>query len=378
MNFNYAHNVDTDTPIMLINKHIGFDENEGQGIDGAQFQQELIALDGLEKKSIQIWINSVGGLVMDGYNIINAIQKTKTPVDTICVGMAASIAAVIFQAGRKRVMADYGILMYHNPYSEGTDKKNPLLEKMKDSLTTIICERSGMSRDDVDKMLDRETYIDANEALQMKLCDSIESSVKLNTKYYPKNVSNKNKFWNEANKVINKYFNINNMQKVANKLGLNDDASESSILAAIATLENKAKAAEEEKEVSNKKNKEELDKMKKEMDEMEDKYNKMKEEYDKAKQKLDEAEEEAKEEKAKACIKDYIATGRIKNEEKVVNQWIAKLKEDFDGTKSLLDSIPVNKKSVTIPVANSNLDLNKQRNVIATAMAEISAKLERK
>jgi ATP-dependent Clp protease protease subunit len=378
MNFIYAHNVDTDTPIMLINKHIGYDENDGQGIDGAQFQKELIALDGLEKKSIQIWINSVGGLVMDGYNIINAIQKTKTPVDTLCVGMAASIAAVIFQAGRKRIMSDYGILMYHNPYSEGVDKNNPLIEKMKDSLTTIICERSGMSRDDVDRMLDRETYIDANEALQMKLCDSIESSVKLNTKYYPKNVTNKNKFWNEANKVINKYFNINNMQKVANKLGLNDDASENSILAAISALENKAKAAEEEKEVSNKKNKEELDKMKEEMDEMKEKYNKMKEQYDKAKAELDEAEDKAKEEKAKACVKDYVSSGRIKNEEKIVAQWVAKLKEDFEGTKSLLDSIPVNKKSVTIPVANSNLDLNKQRNVIATAMAEISAKLERK
>jgi len=378
MNFIYAHNVDTDTPIMLINKHIGYDENDGQGIDGAQFQKELIALDGLEKKSIQIWINSVGGLVMDGYNIINAIQKTKTPVDTLCVGMAASIAAVIFQAGRKRIMSDYGILMYHNPYSEGVDKNNPLIEKMKDSLTTIICERSGMSRDDVDRMLDRETYIDANEALQMKLCDSIESSVKLNTKYYPKNVTNKNKFWNEANKVINKYFNINNMQKVANKLGLNDDASENSILAAISALENKAKAAEEEKEVSNKKNKEELDKMKEEMDEMKEKYNKMKEQYDKAKAELDEAEDKAKEEKAKACVKDYVSSGRIKNEEKIVAQWVAKLKEDFEGTKSLLDSISVNKKSVTIPVANSNLDLNKQRNVIATAMAEISAKLERK
>lgn len=378
MNFIYAHNIYTDTPIMLINKHIGYDENDGQGIDGAQFQKELIALDGLEKKSIQIWINSVGGLVMDGYNIINAIQKTKTPVDTLCVGMAASIAAVIFQAGRKRIMSDYGILMYHNPYSEGVDKNNPLIEKMKDSLTTIICERSGMSRDDVDRMLDRETYIDANEALQMKLCDSIESSVKLNTKYYPKNVTNKNKFWNEANKVINKYFNINNMQKVANKLGLNDDASENSILAAISALENKAKAAEEEKEVSNKKNKEELDKMKEEMDEMKEKYNKMKEQYDKAKAELDEAEDKAKEEKAKACVKDYVSSGRIKNEEKIVAQWVAKLKEDFEGTKSLLDTIPVNKKSVTIPVANSNLDLNKQRNVIATAMAEISAKLERK
>ena len=146
MKFIYTVDVASDEPIMLINTHIGDDPVDGMGIDGSIFQAELLALDQMGKKSIQVWINSVGGVVMDGYNICNAILKSQTRVDTYCVGMAASIAAVIFQTGRKRYMADYGILMYHEPYTENsTIQDNPLLSNMNDSLATIVSNRSGMS-----------------------------------------------------------------------------------------------------------------------------------------------------------------------------------------------------------------------------------------
>ena len=132
--FQYVVNPDSDEPIMLIDKHIGFDEKDGQGIDGAIFCRELIELDSLNKKSIKVWINSEGGIVMDGYNIYNAILKTKTKVDTVCVGIAASISAVIFQAGRNRIMNEYALLMYHNPYG-GNDvelKKNEVVTSNND------------------------------------------------------------------------------------------------------------------------------------------------------------------------------------------------------------------------------------------------------
>jgi ATP-dependent Clp protease protease subunit len=61
----------------------------------------------MDKKRIQVWINSPGGDVDDGYNIYNAMLKTKTKVDTHCYGMAASMAGAIFQAGHRRTMADY-------------------------------------------------------------------------------------------------------------------------------------------------------------------------------------------------------------------------------------------------------------------------------
>ena len=67
----YCVDLSADEPIMLINKHIGFDEKDGPGIDGSLFQEELLRIDAMGKKRIQIWINSPGGKVMDGYNIVD-------------------------------------------------------------------------------------------------------------------------------------------------------------------------------------------------------------------------------------------------------------------------------------------------------------------
>ena len=65
----YTQDSTADEPIMLINKHIGYSEKDGQGVDGSLFQEELLYLDSLGKKAIQVWINSPGGSVVDGYNI---------------------------------------------------------------------------------------------------------------------------------------------------------------------------------------------------------------------------------------------------------------------------------------------------------------------
>ena len=155
---------------MLINKHIGFDETEGMGVEGGAFQLELLQLDSLKKKRIQVWINSTGGIVTDGYNIYSAILKSKTPVDTYCMGAAASIAGVIFQAGRKRIMADYAWLMYHNPFGSTNDA---VIKTMRESIISMIETRCGMTEKQVSDMMNRTTFIQSDEALQMKLCDEI-------------------------------------------------------------------------------------------------------------------------------------------------------------------------------------------------------------
>ena len=195
----YTIDPSVDEPIMLINSHIGMDEVEGMGIDGALFQKELLQLDTLGKKRIQIWINSPGGVVTDGYSIYSAILKTNTPVDTVCVGAAASIAGVIFQAGRKRIMADYAWLMYHNPFGGNDDT---MLKTMKDSIVTMIASRCGMDEKTVASIMARDSFIQADEALKMKLCDSIEGSDEQNTKYLRK-VTDSLSFHRECNKVLN-------------------------------------------------------------------------------------------------------------------------------------------------------------------------------
>ena len=386
MKFQYVQNIESDEPVMLINKHIGFDEQDGMGIDGSLFQEELMALDNMGKKRIQVWINSVGGIVMDGYNICTAILKTKTPVDTYCMGMAASIAGVIFQTGRKRVMADYGILMYHNPYS-GETTASPLLDSMKESLNTLIRGKCGMSEDAVQRMMDRTSFIQADEAAEMKLCDQVEHTVKLNTKYMPRTVNDGRRFYEAANRVLNKLFDnqtTSKMLKVTNKLSLTEDANEESILKAIEGIENRAVIAEEALNASNKKSAEELDKMKNDLDEMENKFNNAQKEYEDCKNALDavNAEKEvvenaAKAEKAKNLIEDAVKIGKIKNEVAVMDEWKAKATTNFDETKALLDGIAMNKSASKFTIASKEGEAAVKYPSVGQAMAKLSIQMDK-
>lgn len=383
MNFRYVQNIESDEPVMLINKHIGYDEKDGMGIDGSLFQEELMALDAMGKKRIQVWINSVGGIVMDGYNICNAILKTSTPVDTYCMGMAASIAGVIFQCGRKRYMADYGILMYHNPYA-GDTTDSPLLDSMKDSLNTLIRNKSNMTQDAVQRMMDRTSFIQADEAMDMNLCDTVEHTVKLNTKYMPR-VSNKEegaRYVDAANRVLNKIFYNQTpikMVKVANKLNLNAEASEDAILQSIEAIENRAVTAETAKtEAENA-----LNAAKEQLTAKEAELTDAKAKYDEAKAKLDEQEaenariaDEALTEKAKNLVEEAVKVGKIKNEAEVIEQFKAQAKANFDGTKALLDGIATNKAAVKFILNSKEKEAEQKYPSVAVAMAQISNKIK--
>jgi ATP-dependent Clp endopeptidase proteolytic subunit ClpP len=371
----YCVDPSVDEPIMLIDKHIGRDEEDGDGIIGDLFQRELLQLDGMNKKRIQVWINSPGGSVMDGYAIYSAILKSNTPVDTYCNGMAASIAGVIFQAGRKRYMADYGVLMYHNPFGGDTG----VLEAMRDSIITMVSAKSGMDRSSTELMMNRETFLNADEAYKHGLADVIEQTAGLNTKWLRK-TDNVRALWKDYSKVLNNILkNRKQMKSVTNKLKLNDEASEAAILSAIEEIQNKLEAAE----VKNKASIEELEKAKNDMDEAVDKYNKMKEafdaqkcELDEAKNKISQAEKAAAKAKAEATVHEYVRTGRIKNEAKLIESWVNKAIEDHDGTKALLESIPGNAKAVKFVV-----DKGEEKQPTYTAaleMAKIQAKLNGK
>jgi ATP-dependent Clp endopeptidase proteolytic subunit ClpP len=361
MDFIYTQNPDSDEPILLIDGHIGFDSEDGQGVDGGQVLRELLFLDTLEKKRIQVWINSPGGVVMDGYEIFTGITKTKTKVDTYNMGMAASIAAVIFQAGRKRVMADRAILMFHNPYG-GDNPKG--LDAMRKSLLTMISSRASMTEEDVEKMMNRTSWILAEEAKSMGLCDEVEDTGEQNK---PRLTYN----YKDFSKIINKQLKPErSMKNVANKLGLVSDASEESIIAAVSVLEAKNKASMEEMDAMKKA----LDAKKLECDEMEAKYNALKESSDKH-----EAEAKAKAElevKAKATelIKNAIATGRIKNESAIVEKYTNLAMNSFDVAKDLIEAIPASKEAPKTIEQTQNT-ITGSGSVVSQTLAEIRNKL---
>ena len=383
--FQYTVDPDADEPIMLIDKHIGWDKDEGYGVMGDSFQRELLVLDTMSKKRIQVWINSPGGIVSDGYNIYNAILKSETKVDTYCTGMAASIAGVIFQAGRNRVMCDYGILMYHNPFGDADDKG---LDAIKESIIKMIAGRSGMEENDVEKMMARTSFIHADEALSMGLCDRIEVSTDLNKKRLAPVSNDVRAYWKEASIINNKriFHNKNaiKMNRIASKLNLNPEASEESILNEITGIQNKKKDLEEdcnnkEKELNDKKDElkkkgDEYDALKKEHDKLKDELDKLKEKMKDDEEDRKEKEETDKEEKAKDKINNYVTEGRIKNESGIIASWIEKYKADPEGVTNLLDTLPVNKQSVSLkPVVKQNGE-GKVGSVIANKMSELLAK----
>lgn len=329
MQFKYTIDELVDEPIMLINKHIGPDEAEGAGIIGEQFQAELLTLDNMGKKRIQVWINSPGGAVMDGMSIRSAILKSKTPVDTYCVGVAASEAANIFQAGRKRVMADYAFMMIHNPYSpKGNTQDNEALKSFRDSIAITLCSRSGKSMEEVCGMMEQQTWLSATECFLHGFCDEIEVCHEHGqpTVFADTNVKSA---WTEYNKVLNKVLNkVNpdNMLRLANKLMLAPDAGEDSILKAVAAIENRAEAAETE--LAHTKN--ELTNAKEELSRAQARVN------------------ELKEKEAFNEVAGYARSGRIKNDMQSIAQWAGKWMADPEGVKAMLEALPLNKTAVRL------------------------------
>lgn len=372
----YTVNPEADEPVMLINNHIGFDQEEGFGIMGDLFQRELLALDQVcletNKKRIQVWINSPGGIVEDGMSIFSAIQKSTTKVDTYCVGMAASIAGVIFQAGSKRIMSDYAYLMYHNPYGSDDDKG---MTAITDMIVTMIAGRTGKSKDDIQKMMDQTSWISAEEAVASGMCDKIEASGELNTRRKVTSDFEAQNCWKESRAILNKAFNISKntdmaentfpLRGVANKLKLNPAASDELIMEELSNILNKKdefqkKCEDMEDEMT--KTKRDIDDHKKELDALKEKHTKLKSDYDDLKKQKDDADktkadDEAKasdkakaenEDKAKNLIKTAAVEGRISKDQKAIDAWTAKAIADYDGVKALLDLQPGNRKAVKI------------------------------
>jgi ATP-dependent Clp protease protease subunit len=344
MQYTVQSSLSTDSPIMLINKHIGKTKDNGMGIDGQEFQRELLELDSLGKKSIQVWINSPGGVVMDGFSIYNAILKSNTPVDTYNVGIAASIAGVIFMAGRKRIMADYSSLMMHNPFG-GDD--NAELEVMRNSLGTMLSAKCHLNDAEVLKLMKRTTWMGATEAFEKGFATGIEITSQHNKKRMPTEVQ---AMWKQSNLIINSLIdndhskkNTMSFTKITNALGLQNEASEEAISASIANLL-KAKndcedaAAKAKAEMEDALNKAKI---------AEEKYNSLVKEKEEAENKAKKAAEEVETEKAKNMVENFVKIGKIKAD--ASEKWITAVKTvGHEEVKAMLEELPVNKTASTI------------------------------
>ncbi len=133
------------------------------------------------KKEIQLYINSGGGSVTAGMAIIDTMSHIKNPISTVCVGMAASMAAVILSCGDKgkRVALPNSEVMIHQPHG-GVEGQAADIEisakrivKMRGVLNKILSKNTGQTLAKIEKDVDRDFFMDAEEAKKYGIIDSV-------------------------------------------------------------------------------------------------------------------------------------------------------------------------------------------------------------
>lgn len=258
----YCINPDSDEPIFCIFDQIGRDDEhpEAPYVDGNEFAKELLRIDGLGKKRIQVWINSEGGNVKEGYSIITAMLQSKTKVDVLVIGIAYSIMAVASLMGRKVEMMDFSTLMFHNPYNpDGNVDKG--LEVIKQSLITAVAKRVGKSESEVASFMAATTFYTAKVAEKQGFIDNVIHCGESNVPRKTADITDTKAQQLFGTKYANKYLaqaltkkedspiiptKTKHMKTVAKALGLNEEASEDAMLSEVSKFQAK-KVSDEEK-----------------------------------------------------------------------------------------------------------------------------------
>ena len=233
-------------------------------------------------------------------------------------------------AGRNRVMMDYAQFMMH-PTSGADDPKAK--KSFEDSLSNLLSAKSDISQEQVTELMNETTWLNANECLEKGFATEIEKASNVNKKRL--STQNVDNFLREANLITNKLINNKNkkgMLKVCNKLGLVDDANEESILKAIQEIENKGALV--------------VSGLTDQITEVKNQLQAKQTEVDNKQAEIDALKVtnlEAVATNCKAMVNSFVTAGKLANDETVINKWTDLAVNDFDGTKDLLDGLPVNR-----------------------------------
>lgn len=139
------------------------------------FRDELNAGNG----DITVWINSPGGDCVAAAQIYNMLMNYKGNVTIKIDGIAASAASVIAMAGTKVIMSPVSMMMIHNPataaFGDSADmqKAIAMLDEVKESIINAYEIKTGLSRAKLSHLMDAETWMDANSAVEMGFADEI-------------------------------------------------------------------------------------------------------------------------------------------------------------------------------------------------------------
>ncbi len=133
------------------------------------------------KKDIQFYINSPGGVVTAGLAIVDTMNHVKPAIATVCVGMAASMASVILSAGEKgkRFALPNAEVMIHQPHGGAEGQATDIeitakqILKLRERLNGILAKNTGQSMEKIERDVDRDFFMTADEAKKYGLIDRV-------------------------------------------------------------------------------------------------------------------------------------------------------------------------------------------------------------
>ena len=166
----------------------------GQGIDDTvanDVMAQLLTLESMDPdRDIMMYINSPGGSFTALTAIYDTMQFVRPDVMTICLGQAASAAAVLLAGGTagKRYALEHSRILIHQPYSEGGGQGSDIeiqareVLRMRELLEEMLAKHSKKSKEDIGKDIERDKILTSAEAVEYGLVDQILASRKASSK----------------------------------------------------------------------------------------------------------------------------------------------------------------------------------------------------
>jgi ATP-dependent Clp protease protease subunit len=165
---------------LLYKKRIVFLDEEINDPVASAIIGQLLFLDTEDSsKPIKMYINSPGGVITSGLAIIDTMEQISAKVETIAIGQACSMAAIILLSGDNRGATKNARIMLHQP-SGGTYGKASEMEiavkeirKMKNIINELVVDKTGMTAEEVETVLENDFFLSAEEARKLKIIDYI-------------------------------------------------------------------------------------------------------------------------------------------------------------------------------------------------------------
>ena len=166
----------------LLNDRIIMLNEEVNNVTAGLVVAQLLFLEGQDPdKDISLYINSPGGSITAGMAIYDTMNYIKCDVSTICIGMAASMAAVLLSSGAKgkRIILPHAEVMIHQPLGGAQGQATDIeihakhIQKTRELLNDILSKNTGKSIEEIKKDTERDNFMSAECALKYCLVDKI-------------------------------------------------------------------------------------------------------------------------------------------------------------------------------------------------------------